>query len=540
MDGELCPSNICSDVEQQGSEYSYSVEHFTEYSVGGDEKIFDSKDVSCGDVLTSNTVLTSDLTCAGDGLIIGANNVVLDCAGHTITYGTTEEGIGVDLTDSSGSTVKNCVIVKNSMVGYSNRGIRLYNSANSLIEDNEVQTGGQGNTGIGISKSDNSIIQLNLITNNAQLTKSISLGGDQENIQIKNNEINSNGVDSLSIRIDSDSLNVNVSNNIINSGSDSIELGIGGGSHPEGTIIEDNTITANGYDLIINANIDDVTLIDQDINKYDINNAKFKIKKNGIGEVWFTERLTASGTNLDEDVKIEDNDISVDVVNKPGLNVSGTIYLYDPNTFAFGPPYNPIKDGSICDEPFGDICTNFEYEDDEFSFDVSEMALEYKVEGTYAPLPWVSVSPEAGPEGTDVEVNISWLYADVGDEFTIVFDEYEVESFNYPDIGEANSFIVDIVVPSIPTGEYEVGIKDRPDVGKDIFTVNSLPTSIVPTKEVEESDEEDGKIIKVGEKKETKAKDIEKEINVQNEKIETVERPETLSSNNKGFYSFYI
>ena len=42
--------------------------------------------VSCGDVITVDTVLTQDLTCGpGDALVIGANGITLDLGGHTIT-----------------------------------------------------------------------------------------------------------------------------------------------------------------------------------------------------------------------------------------------------------------------------------------------------------------------------------------------------------------------------------------------------------------------------------------------------------------------
>jgi parallel beta-helix repeat protein len=41
--------------------------------------------VSCGDVITSDTTLDSDLlNCPGDGVVIGADNVTLNLAGHTI------------------------------------------------------------------------------------------------------------------------------------------------------------------------------------------------------------------------------------------------------------------------------------------------------------------------------------------------------------------------------------------------------------------------------------------------------------------------
>ena len=41
--------------------------------------------VSCGDVITQDTTLDSDLVnCPGDGVVIGASNITLDLAGLTL------------------------------------------------------------------------------------------------------------------------------------------------------------------------------------------------------------------------------------------------------------------------------------------------------------------------------------------------------------------------------------------------------------------------------------------------------------------------
>lgn len=63
--------------------------------------------VSCGEVLTSSTTLSSDLTCPSDGLVIGRDGITLDLGGHTIRATTPQAGIGVDLADHSGVTVRN-------------------------------------------------------------------------------------------------------------------------------------------------------------------------------------------------------------------------------------------------------------------------------------------------------------------------------------------------------------------------------------------------------------------------------------------------
>jgi parallel beta-helix repeat protein len=64
--------------------------------------------VTCGDVITSNTLLTQDLTCTADGLRIGADGVTLDCAGHTIRGPGTTVGTGVSVAGVSGVTITGC------------------------------------------------------------------------------------------------------------------------------------------------------------------------------------------------------------------------------------------------------------------------------------------------------------------------------------------------------------------------------------------------------------------------------------------------
>jgi hypothetical protein len=52
--------------------------------------------VQCGDVITQDTTLDSDLIdCPGDGLVIGADNVTLDLNGHTIDGSAADDSAGV-------------------------------------------------------------------------------------------------------------------------------------------------------------------------------------------------------------------------------------------------------------------------------------------------------------------------------------------------------------------------------------------------------------------------------------------------------------
>lgn len=104
--------------------------------------------LECGDTITENTILTEDITDCGNfegfGLKIDADNVVLDCDGHTVS------GSGFGLSDVGIlSYSKNNIQVKNCKVSNFDYGIgSLYSSlgepGNTTILHNEVTHNGYG------------------------------------------------------------------------------------------------------------------------------------------------------------------------------------------------------------------------------------------------------------------------------------------------------------------------------------------------------------------------------------------------------------
>ena len=67
--------------------------------------------VSCGDTVTGDVTLTGDLSCSGDGLVVGASDITIDCNGHSISGDGDSGDYGID--NSAGEdnvTVKDCVI----------------------------------------------------------------------------------------------------------------------------------------------------------------------------------------------------------------------------------------------------------------------------------------------------------------------------------------------------------------------------------------------------------------------------------------------
>jgi parallel beta-helix repeat protein len=162
---------------------------------------------SCGQVITQNVVLTSNLNCAEtDGLIVNAGDIVIDLNGHTIsgpdidsdTQTSSKVGImipnvnnvvvqdgtiegfqaGVLMTGSQNVEVKGMVI-KNNQIGLFSTGASIVNAHLSIIMNNQIGIAGHStqqstfedniifqNTlaGITLVNSDNSVITLNSIT----------------------------------------------------------------------------------------------------------------------------------------------------------------------------------------------------------------------------------------------------------------------------------------------------------------------------------------------------------------------------------------
>jgi parallel beta-helix repeat protein len=84
--------------------------------------------VQCGDVITQNTTLDSDLTdCPGNGVVIGADNITLDLAGHTI------DGVPFQSLDGVNVDAHDGVQVENGSVQQFNDGIALRNANDGRV-----------------------------------------------------------------------------------------------------------------------------------------------------------------------------------------------------------------------------------------------------------------------------------------------------------------------------------------------------------------------------------------------------------------------
>lgn len=101
------------------------------------------REPDCGDTVTGDVLLTRNLSCAGNGLIVGDGNLTIDCQGHLLDGN--GSGIGIQNNGYNNVTIKNCSIREFGT------GIYLYGTADyNKLEYNTVYS----NTGHGIYLND--------------------------------------------------------------------------------------------------------------------------------------------------------------------------------------------------------------------------------------------------------------------------------------------------------------------------------------------------------------------------------------------------
>jgi len=184
---------------------------------------------SCGQVITQNVILTSNLNCANsDGLIVGASDIVIDLNGHTISgpdvdsqektsskvgvmipnmnnvivQDGTIQGFqaGILMTGSQNVEIKG-VVSKDNQIGAFSTGASIVNVHLSILMNNQIGFAGHStqqstiennilyqNTlaGITLVNSDNGVLTLNSITESGN--------GIYVDNQSNNNNVNFNNV----------------------------------------------------------------------------------------------------------------------------------------------------------------------------------------------------------------------------------------------------------------------------------------------------------------------------------------------------------
>ena len=154
--------------------------------------------VSCGDTITADTTLDSDLVdCPSNGILIGADDITLDLNGHTIDGddepfepcpkdepcdlgvlneghdavtvegGTVRDfGLGVVVVRARGNRLRDIAAIDNAF-----EGILLFRSARAHVQGSSASRNGVGNSrpGIALIESDNNWVAGNTMSRNGDL-----------------------------------------------------------------------------------------------------------------------------------------------------------------------------------------------------------------------------------------------------------------------------------------------------------------------------------------------------------------------------------
>lgn len=181
---------------------------------------------NCGDTVIEDAVLDHNLNCPGYswGLLIGEDNITLDCNNHIIRGSDTLDTYGIYVNIKSYNTIKNCIvqdwlhgiliregasfnnITNNNFMGNTGQGIfAAYDSSNNLISNNNIN--GNGNGLILYSNSNDNIVKENNIYNNTQY--GINLLQDSRNNILFNNTLSENDVNPTAENAYEDASSVN-------------------------------------------------------------------------------------------------------------------------------------------------------------------------------------------------------------------------------------------------------------------------------------------------------------------------------------------
>lgn len=178
--------------------------------------------VQCGDVLTQDTRLDSDIgPCPGHGLVVRASGITLDLAGHTVfAENGPEERVGILFANVSGVTVENGTVegfdagvAINGGGGNTVKHVTAQNNVNDMQEPFPFTPGTalppeqlplmlcDYGDGITTFASDNNVIEHNRVIGNGPYS-GIALVDDSDGNVVRKNTVADNNVRNLTTRFD--------------------------------------------------------------------------------------------------------------------------------------------------------------------------------------------------------------------------------------------------------------------------------------------------------------------------------------------------
>ena len=235
--------------------------------INSKNKITNIQSISCGDLIYGDIILTNDLLgCLGNGLIIGADDIILDCDGHFI------EGNGISPNENSAGIYidsKNNITIKNCKINEFGNGIFLHISNNIRIENNNENF---NHNAIFLNYSSNIFFLNNILTNSSYM--GVHFEKVNETIFL-NNIIHSN---SWGIKISNSYNNLFLNNLVLDNGEGIII------SKSFGNILRNNSILKNLGGIYLEDSRDN------EINRNNISlNNYYGIFTNNLNDTSFSE-----------------------------------------------------------------------------------------------------------------------------------------------------------------------------------------------------------------------------------------------------------
>lgn len=217
--------------------------------------------LTCGSVVTASVALTNDLTCpSGDALVAGADDIVIDLKGHTLSGpGPVPGGAGVRVFQHTGVEVRN-----GSISGFGNgvtldtargnrvwnitftgnwRGIEVANAQSNLVEKNRIGTSGLDAVRLAGYGSTDNVIRQNVVTDNVF---GLTVADGAARSLVAQNSVS--GSRDWGVAVFSDPVDTTVSQNLVSGTvTDGILVSASAGS---GTVVRQNQVSGNGDDGI--------------------------------------------------------------------------------------------------------------------------------------------------------------------------------------------------------------------------------------------------------------------------------------------------
>jgi len=207
--------------------------------------------VSCGQVLTANTVLDSDVgPCASDGVVMGADGITLNLNGHRI-FGVPSQGEGVGIRIEGRQGVQ----VHGGRATDFDAGVAIIGGSGNVVRQMTVRNNkGSPRTdfgdGIAVSGSTNNVIQNNEVVHNGPYD-GIGLFGSSRRNEIRGNRVRDNDIEfnpsvnqDDGIRLEPGTQNnLIVDNRVTGSGLDGIAVFFGSSDN----VLRGNLSNGNGF-----------------------------------------------------------------------------------------------------------------------------------------------------------------------------------------------------------------------------------------------------------------------------------------------------